>query len=177
MPAHQHTAQPPDHPPSDTQALSVRDTQILDLLRSGAPIRRATEIGAYRGTWTRDDVLRVAAHMARQPDPQPAHPPRRKQQPPVPVVLPEWHPPVPDREPADVILSSLQAGVLTALCCCATTWEIRHQFDLTDDELKTVLRGLFRRLQVENRAQAVAVALTGCARVTVIPEQRRRRTA
>lgn len=55
---------------------SVRDSQILELLRDGAPVQRVIDIGAHRGTWSPAHVASVIAHWFATPAPKPRPKPK-----------------------------------------------------------------------------------------------------
>lgn len=148
---------------------AARDARILELLRGGASVDRASEIGAYRRAWTRGDVHRVAAEHC-PPPPAGAPPPptvptvplhRRRR---APVV---WTPPAPPDQPRTVSLTRRQADVLDALVDGCTNAAAAGRLHITEDTTKCHVKQLVHLFGAHGRAHVVALACTGRVRVEV----------
>lgn len=143
--------------------LTVRDAQILELLHGSSTPRRVIEIGAYRKSWTAADVRRVVAQHMPLPPVGPRQPtPRRSVEP-----LRVWEPPVADGPPVDVELTAREADVLTELCRALPNKDIAAVLHLSQETVKTYVKRLLASLNVSDRTQAVALALSGRARIRV----------
>ncbi|NUS59169.1 MAG: helix-turn-helix transcriptional regulator [Streptomycetaceae bacterium] len=162
--------------------LTVREAQILELLRGGASVDRASEIGAYRRSWTRADVTRVAARLRpttaavapvqrpKQAGPRPTAPRTAAKKPPPPRSpgITPWTPPPHDGESTDVYLTPRESDVLTCLCHGLSNRQIGAALGLSEDTVKSHMRRLLSRLGARDRAHTIGLVLTGA----VVPHVR-----
>lgn len=139
--------------------LTVRDSQILELLRGGATPQRVADIGRYRRSWSTDDVDRVVRqHITRE---EAAHT--------------VWRPQPYAGTSRDVHLTARQADVLAALCAGDSNSDIGVALGLAEDTVKSHVRAVIAALGADDRLHAAVLALTGRVRV-LIPNQHRRTT-
>lgn len=161
--------------------LSVRDSQILELLHAGASMDRVVAIGAHRDSWT---VQHVAVAIARWYKPErrkPGPKPRPKPAKVVPlrVAPPEhttatlpastaagWVPPPPAR-PRQVVLTPAQAVVLQQLLRGGSNASISAQLGVVEDTVKSHMRNVLRALDVTDRTNAVIAVLAGQVQVRI----------
>lgn len=136
--------------------LSRRDAAILQLLQRGLSVDRVTEQGIYLGTrtapaWTRAEVERLAATTGQPPAPrrQVAH----KTTP--------WAAPQPPGAPQPVVLAPRQVDVLDGLCEALDGPAICGRLGMTEWTMKTHIRRLFAAFGAKDRAQLVALAMSG----------------
>lgn len=164
---------------------SVRDSQIAELIRGGATAARVVLIGAYRRTWTPDDVVRVIRReKLTAPPPGPTVPsllphPDAPVEPALPlaVVLP-FPAPEPDRsvwEPPTILaapqgsveIGPRQAAVLTHLCRGLANRRIGRELHITEDTVKTHVRHLLAEFGARDRMHLAVLAVTGQVEVRI----------
>lgn len=147
--------------------LTVRDSQILQLLEDGSPRRRVIEIGAYRRAWTAADVRRVLhahPHVAARTEP----PTAARTEPPTTAGPIPWTPPaLAVTEPPIVVLTRRQAAVLEQLCHGHGNQAIARALYITEDTVKAHVKAVMATLGARDRTHAVVLALTGQVRVLV----------
>lgn len=83
--------------------------------------------------------------------------------------LPRWRPPVPATGARTVELAPMLLNVLDSLCEGKDNAAIAADWGITADTVKTHLKRLFRALQADDRAHAVALATTGAVDVRIKP--------
>lgn len=133
--------------------MTVRDSQILDLLLAGVPKSFITERGIYRRSWNAADVERVAARqlLSSAPSSSPAR---------------QWTPPVPATA-VSVTIPSRVAEVLDGVCEGLTNREIAARLHLSEDTIKTYASRLLAALGANDRGHAAAIACAGGADIRV----------
>jgi DNA-binding CsgD family transcriptional regulator len=171
--------------------LSVRDSQILELLHAGAPMNRIVAIGAHRNSWTVQQVGIVVARWYRPEDStgrKPGPKPRPRPTPPAKVtplpvaragtVTPAptaagWVPP-PPAQPHQAILTGRQALVLQQLLTGGSNAHIAARLSIAEDTVKSHMRAVLNALGVTDRTAAAVAVLTGQVHVKVGEGQRAR---
>lgn len=149
--------------------LTVRDSQILELLRGGATPQRVTEIGVYRRSWTGAHVRRVMDRHTppkAQPRPKPA------------AVTGTWRPPTFDvTDPPVANLTTMQGQVLTCICMGLSNRGVADQLHIAEDTAKTHAKAVLAALHADDRLHAAVLALTGQVRVVIRTTQQKRKEA
>lgn len=130
--------------------LTVRDSQILDLLLAGVPKSHITERGLYQRAWNAADVERVAARQ----------------------VIPKqeagrWTVPTLRDKTRTVTIPPRLADILAGCCEGLTNKQIGTRLFITEDTVKTHMRRLLRALEANDRAHAVALACSGQVDVVI----------
>lgn len=161
--------------------LTVRDSQILQLLRDGSSERRVVEVGAYRRAWTADDVQRVIREhpltgtTKRPRTPHDRTTPAARSLTPW-TALTRWTPPTFDGKPVDVELTPQQAAVLHHLCRGLGNRAIGGELHVTEDTVKTHMKGVIAALQADDRLHAAVLAITGQVQVFIRHPKKRKTT-
>lgn len=78
-----------------------------------------------------------------------------------------WTPPEPRAEPRRVLVSERESQMLTGLFMGLTNRAVANSLYVSEETVKTHMTRLFRKLEVANRAEAVALVATGVVAVDV----------
>lgn len=141
--------------------LTVRDAQILELLRGGASRARTAAIGRHRRAWAPEDVDEVIAiHITPPPEARQA----------------VWRPQPFAGVARDVVLTQRLVAVLDDVCAGLNNAEIAAAHRRSENTIAAQVKTLMRALTATSRIEMVALVLTGRVRV-LVPIQKPQKAA
>lgn len=132
--------------------LTVREAQILELLRGGADRDRVVRIGHHRRSWTPRDVDDVyAVHIA----------------PPDTTRYRVWRPQPFGGAAQDVVLPRRLVDLLDDVCAGLSNAEIAAAHRKPEETIRSQVKALLRAFGLSDRMTLVVLVLTGRVRVLV----------
>lgn len=126
----------------------VHETRILGLVGVGHSVAHVVAVGLHHGTWTGEDVARVLRKHSITPPPPPFGGGAR-----------------PGPTAKRVELTEAQVDVLREMCTGAGPETIASRLWISKATVDRYVRAVCQALDAEDRAQAIALVLTGRVRI------------